>query len=95
MTPSPPYSQLDELDTYLPDDVTEQVAKLAYLLQAELVEWQAPRSLVAQAEAPRRGQHGASPRRRAEATTNAVWARTSFFNPRGSGIHSRRVSSAR
>ena len=39
MTPSPPYSQLDELDAHLPDDVTEQVAKLAYLLQAELVEW--------------------------------------------------------
>ena len=51
MTPSPPYSQLDELDAHLPDDVTEQVAKLAYLLQAELVEWQAPRSLVAQAVA--------------------------------------------
>ena len=51
MTPSPPYSQLDELDAHLPDDVTEQVAKLAYLLQAELVEWQCPRSLVAQAVA--------------------------------------------
>ena len=49
--PSPPYSQLDEVDAHLPDDVTEQVAKLAYLLQAELVEWQAPRSLVAQAVA--------------------------------------------
>ena len=49
--PSPPYSQLDELDAHLPDDVTEQVAKLAYLLHAELVEWQAPRSLVAQAVA--------------------------------------------
>ena len=48
---SPPYSQLDELDAHLPDDVTEQVAKLAYLLHAELVEWQAPRSLVAQAVA--------------------------------------------
>ena len=48
---SPPYSQLDELDAHLPDDVTEQVAKLAYLLQAELVEWQCPRSLVAQAVA--------------------------------------------
>ena len=51
MTPSPPYSQLDELDAHLPDDVIEQVAKLAYLLHAELVEWQAPRSLVAQAVA--------------------------------------------
>ena len=48
---SQPYSQLDEVDAHLPDDVTEQVAKLAYLLQAELVEWQAPRSLVAQAVA--------------------------------------------
>ena len=51
MTPSPPYSQLDELDAHLPDDVIEQVAKLAYLLHAELREWQAPRSLVAQAVA--------------------------------------------
>ena len=51
MPPSPPYSQLDELDAHLPDDGTEQGAKLAYLLQPELVEWQAPQSLVAQAVA--------------------------------------------
>ena len=53
MTPSPPYSQLDELDAHLPDDVTEQVAKLAYLLQAELVEWQCPRCRAARGRAPR------------------------------------------